>query len=174
MSLENSIVEEWRAVKGYEGYEVSNLGNVRSNKAYKHRSEPLMMKQRDNGYGYLIVCLCNKNGRRNHYVHRLVAEAFIDNPNGLAQVNHLDYDRHNNKVTNLEWLSQLDNTKYSACRGRHPRKCNRSSTGYQYITKRGNRYRVTVWHKFDKQVGTLEEAIALRDRKLKELNYFYE
>ena len=174
MSLESSTHEEWKTVKGYEDYEVSNRGNVRSNKSYHTKTKGMFLKPRDNGTGYLTVCLWKGNKRKNHYVHRLVAEAFIENPNNLPQVNHRDYDRHNNDVTNLEWLTRLDNTRYSIGRGRHPRKHNHTTTGYQYICKRGNKYRVTIWHKLDKQAKTLEEAIAIRDKAMKELNYYYE
>lgn len=165
--------EEWRVIKGYEKYQVSNHGRVKSFNKHNHREEKIMSLT-NNGYGYLIVCLRDGNCRKNHYVHRLVAEAFLDNPNNLPQVNHKDYNRKNNHVNNLEWITEQGNKEWSKGRGRHPRKSNRSKTGYQYIYKRGDKYRVTIWHKFDRGARTLEEAIKIRDSALKEFNYYYD
>lgn len=166
-----AICEEWRDIEGYNGaYQVSNLGNVRSFSAYR-RGNGRLLSCTDNGYGYLIVGLNKNNKRKNHYVHRLVAEAFIENPNGYSQVNHLDYNRKNNRVSNLEWCTPQANTRYSSHKGRHPRKHNKTTTGEQYICMRGGRYRVTISHKYDMTFPTLEEAIAKRNEIVKELGY---
>ena len=62
--------------------------------------------------GYMVVCL-HKNGRqRNHYVHRLVAEAFCDNKNGYNEINHKDENKQNNQLTNLEWCTREYNLAY--------------------------------------------------------------
>ena len=104
------MTEIWKPIPGYVGkYEVSNLGNVRSvdHVLYQKDSHGGMMEKHykgkpvaitDNGNGYKIVSLSNF-GRKNHYVHRIVAEAFVENPNGYAVVNHLDYDTSNNAPT---------------------------------------------------------------------------
>ena len=124
--------EIWKRIPGYETrYEVSNLGNVRSipRVIYQKDSHGGMMEkhyagkpvaQTDNGNGYKIVSLSNF-GRKNHYVHRLVAELFVDNPNGCDYVNHLDYDKSNNSADNLEWATAAENVQYSAERMRHTR-----------------------------------------------------
>lgn len=100
--------ENFKDIAGYEGlYQISNLGNVRSLKFGKER----ILKTGDIK-GYLVVGLCKEGVQKNHLVHRLVAEAFIDNPNNLPEVNHKDEDKTNNHVTNLEWCDNIYNINY--------------------------------------------------------------
>lgn len=103
-----SDIEEFRDCKGYEGlYQVSNLGRVYSIKSKKY------LKHNNNGNGYYLVSLITKEGKRkNEYIHRLVAIAFIDNPNNLTQVNHIDENKGNNKADNLEWCDCKYNNSY--------------------------------------------------------------
>lgn len=90
-------MEEWKNIIGYEGlYEVSNKGNVRN-----VRRNTLLKLSKTN-YGYIQVHLYKNGIRTGLRVHRLVAEAFIPNPDNLPQVNHKDEDKTNNNVTNLE------------------------------------------------------------------------
>ena len=101
--------EEWRDVLGFEElYQVSNLGNVRTVK----RGEATVMSQKEHWNGYLSVHLRNKGVERRASVHRLVAEAFIPNPDGLRDVNHKNGIKTDNRVENLEWLSHSDNMKH--------------------------------------------------------------
>ena len=104
--------EEWRNIKGFENkYMVSNFGNVKSLN-YMHKNKSHLLKQTVGNKGYLYVTL-NKNGKHwTYFVHRLVAQAFIPNPNNLPTVNHMDECRTNNCVKNLEWLSYKDNNLY--------------------------------------------------------------
>lgn len=113
--------EEWRAVAGYEGlYEVSNLGRVRSldrvviNKLGQRRhikGQIIKVIPKENGYLHINVW---ENRKPIHkYVHRLVAEAFIPNPNNYPVVNHKDEDKTNNRVDNLEWCTQQYNITYN-------------------------------------------------------------
>ena len=92
-------MEEWRAVVGYEGkYEVSNLGQVRSRKLHTD----LVLKQYPGTYKSIYL---HKQGRHYKLIHRLVAEAFIPNPDNKPQVNHIDGNKLNNNVSNLEWVT---------------------------------------------------------------------
>ena len=100
-------MEEWRGIKGYEGlYQVSNLGRVKTIKTNKIRK---LEKVRS---GYLRVMLYKNNKSERFLVHRLVAEAFISNPNSLPEVNHKDENKLNNTVENLEWCSRTYNVNY--------------------------------------------------------------
>lgn len=113
--------EIWKDIEGYEGiYQVSNLGNVRVldrivNSAIKNndkvKRKGQILKQY-NKRGYLQVTLTVSNKRKYFNVHRLVAQAFIPNPNNLPQVNHRDENPKNNCVNNLEWCSAKYNANY--------------------------------------------------------------
>ncbi len=112
-------MEIWKEIKGYEGlYEVSDLGRVRSLDRYvsyvngqKHLHKGKVLSPGVSN-GYLQVSLC-KNGEIKHpLVHRLVADAFIPNPDNLPQVNHKDENPSNNMVVNLEWCSSEYNINY--------------------------------------------------------------
>ena len=118
--------EKWKPVRGYEGiYEVSNLGRVRSvdrvnsfeawGKTNYRKLKGKIRKQNFDGRGlYLHVSL--NDGKRNKIalVHRLVAEAFIENPDNLPEVNHKDENKTNNNVSNLEWCDHKYNNNYGS------------------------------------------------------------
>ena len=96
-------MEVWRKIEGFENYSVSTHGRVRNDKTGNY------INQTRYSHGYLAVCI-----EGTHYtVHRLVAQTFIPNPENLSDVNHIDEDKQNNNVNNLEWLSHLDNVRYS-------------------------------------------------------------
>lgn len=110
--------EVWKDVVGYEGlYQVSNMGRVKSLKRFnvntgKYEPREKMLKLSYNKRGYPMVMLINKTIRKGKVVHRLVAEAFIPNPEHLPQVNHKDENKENNKVENLEWCDNAYNHNY--------------------------------------------------------------
>lgn len=162
--------EKWKNVKGYRGvYQVSTWGRVRK----KTNGKIKIMEQEDNGHKYMIVCLSKNGKRKNHYVHRLVAEAFIKNPSGKKQVNHLDYDRKNNNVLNLEWCTPSENTTYSLRNRKRDHITKPGITGEKYIMFRPekNKYRVCIQKKklrVDRQFKTIQEAISFRDKVVKE------
>ena len=104
--------EIWCPIKDYEGlYEVSDKGRVRSIKFGKER----ILKPLRNTCGYLQVQLWKNGEKKNLLVHRLVAQAFIPNPDNLPQVNHKDEDKENNSVQNLEWCDGKYNINYGTC-----------------------------------------------------------
>ena len=100
--------EQWKRIKGHPRYLVSNYGNVYSE--YKNG----LLKQMKDAYGYAQVNL-NRHPKK---VHRLVAEAFIPNPEELPEVNHKDEDKSNNRIDNLEWCTSKYNMNYGNVKGR--------------------------------------------------------
>ena len=103
-------IEIWKDIPGFEGkYQISTFGRVSSIKNH------IILKQRTNNCGYSVVSLYNQYGERKHlFVHRLVAQSFIPNPDNLPQVNHLDEDKSNCRVTNLCWVSSSQNLTYGS------------------------------------------------------------
>ena len=98
---------EWRDVKEYDHYEVNQFGEIR------HKKRKQVLKPRSNNGGYLYVNF-NINGiRTNFAVHRIVANAFIPNPKGYLEVNHKDYNKQNNNVSNLEWVNSSQNKQHA-------------------------------------------------------------
>lgn len=117
-------MEQWKPIEGYEGlYDISSHGHIRS---YVLSDPPTKLAEAEmNTTGYLVICL-HKNGIQKTYrIHRLVAKAFIDNPDDLPVVNHKDEDKHNNHVSNLEWCSIAYNNNY----GTRLAKASRSNRG---------------------------------------------
>jgi len=161
------MTEQWKDIKGYEGrYQVSNYGRIKS-----FVGKEKLLTPTNNGYGYQIIGLWKGPTRKNHYVHRLVAEAFVENPYGREVVNHLDFDKQNNNSNNLEWCTFRENVLYSVESMRKPRKHHKlSSTGQKYIYYRAskNAYRVKG-PKREHFAKTLPEAIKLRDSLYKEV-----
>jgi hypothetical protein len=114
-------MEEWRPIEGYEYYEVSNLGRVRSwvDNRWRRRSSPKVLSPHRLTKGYLGVSLSSApNVSKTIKVHRLVAKAFIPNPNNLPIVNYKDENKSNNCVSNLEWCTNKYNLSYGTARQR--------------------------------------------------------
>ena len=111
--------EIWKDIEGYEGlYQVSNLGRVRSltrnRRGRNNAPNPIqgrILKQHT-CFGYCYISLCKNRKYKGFRVHRLVAHAFIPNPDNLPQVNHKDENKTNNCVDNLEWCTQEYNQNY--------------------------------------------------------------
>lgn len=114
------MTEIWLPIENYENlYEVSNLGRVRRLESFvsgkagsKRKVSGKILKPGTRRDGYLSVTLCKNGVVRNFLLHRLVASAFIPNPDKKFQVNHLDENKQNNSVENLEWCSAKENSNY--------------------------------------------------------------
>ena len=104
--------EIWKNIEGYPNYQVSNMGRIkRLSTGYYRRTEKILKPQLQNN-GYLHIKLSQKDKTKCILVHRLVAQVFIPNPNNLPQVNHINEDKTDNRVENLEWCTQKYNINY--------------------------------------------------------------
>lgn len=123
------MLEIWKDVPGYEGlYQVSNLGNVKSLNYNKTGNEKILKQKIRKNTNYLVVCLCKKGLHKDKFVHRLVLEAFNPNKNDTKSfkdeiinydklvVNHIDENKHNNCINNLEWCTHRYNDNYGSRR----------------------------------------------------------
>lgn len=115
--------EIWKDVIGYEGlYQVSNLGNVKRigsfrgvNKKYLNNYNLIPM---DNGKGYLRIKLTKNNKSKRIMLHRIIAEAFLENIYNKPFINHINSNRKDNRLENLEWCTQSENVKHAVNAGR--------------------------------------------------------
>ena len=155
------LIEKWHDIRGYEGlYQISNLGRVKSvertvpsglkNSGYRTVRERIKRQRvAENGYCYVLLW---KNGKSKlHLIHRLVAEAFVPNPDNLPQVNHKDENKLKNIYTNLEWCTAKYNINYGT--GTKKRSYQRSKKLYQ-LSKDGEV--IKIWsstHEVHKQTG---------------------
>ena len=162
---------EWKDIIGFEGkYQVSDTGKVRSLWRYKPsgrgkyttREDSIQELKSIDSNGYKIVILMENGKRNRRYIHRLVAEAFIPNPESKPNVNHRDFNPSNNSVNNLEWCTQKENVDYSICNFPKRKNC-KTNCGEPHIHK-------TKYETFLVRLGnptrtfkTLDEAIIYRD-----------
>jgi hypothetical protein len=120
------MIEQWKPIKGYEKYyEVSNTGRIRSlpkmvngrwGKCIYNGREVKVLTNKSHGYGQ--VSLVGDDGKKTFRFHRLVAEAFIENKESKPYINHIDCNKLNNHVDNLEWVTAKENTQHLMKMGR--------------------------------------------------------
>ena len=102
--------EVWKDIVGYDGlYKISECGEVLNTKRNK------LQKSYRHGRGYNRISLTSRGLQRNHYVHRLVGNAFLETPEhiGQTQINHIDGNKNNNHYSNLEWVTPSENMKHA-------------------------------------------------------------
>lgn len=154
--MTNTTTEQWKPVTidGFEHlYEVSNLGNIRRT-GTAHNLMPLHV-----GSGYLDVILCNSKKRKQIKIHRVVALAFLDNPENKPCVNHLDENKHNNAVTNLSWCTRKENMNWNDI-------INRSLN-----TRKQNANKIVAMYDADGNIVDTAKTITLLCKIHAELNY---
>lgn len=140
--------EIWKDIKGYEGlYQISNLGRVKS----FHRDSERILKNRNSSGGYQTLILTKNKTSKNFLVHRLVAESFIPNPESKKEVNHIDEDKTNNRVDNLEWMNHIENSMFGT-------RNERSSINRFGNPKTGRQVRAKFLNGEEKIYGTIREA----------------
>jgi hypothetical protein len=154
-------MEEYKNIKGYENYQISNFGNVKNIKTNR------ILKQSLTTTGYKEVKINGKHFK----IHRLIGEYFIDNPNNLLCIDHIDNDKTNNNINNLRWCSYSDNCKNKT------KKIN-CSTNYTGISKYRTGYEAYVWNNYKKhRIGyfkDIQEAYNKRKEYIENIgNEFY-
>lgn len=113
--MSSDPIEQWKDIDGFEGlYKVSNYGSVKRLGRTERELKPRMCK------GYETVCLCKNGIRSNRRINRLVALAFIPNPENKPEVNHKDGNKRNNAASNLEWSTASENQKHARTTGLSP------------------------------------------------------
>ena len=186
--------EEWKPIEGYEGlYEVSNLGRVKSierNVPFRGSSITMhgkVLKPYANENGYCFVVLYQNTRQKRHKIHRLVAETFIPNPEKKKCINHVDGNKKNNRVDNLEWCTHSENNKHAHDNGLikpkniakglwNPDNANKNNTsgrkGVCY-DKRKKKWMAQITinrkHIFLGYFNKIEDAIKAREEKEREL-----
>ena len=172
----NTQIEVWENIKGYEGlYQVSNMGRVKSlertvtqKNGRKYSVKERILKPRATPSGYLLVSLCNGSGKvKTFKVHRLVCEAFHENPKNKPCVNHIDENKTNNVASNLEWCTVAENIN-------HGTRTARTSKPVGQYTRDGNL--IKVWqsiHEVGRQLGFDNGTISKAARSKRKTAYGY-
>ena len=132
-------MEVWKDIIGYEGlYQVSNWGRVKSLN-YKRTGKERLLNPKPNNKGYMRVTLYKNKIRTKHFVHRLVAQTFIPNPNNYPEVNHKDENPNNNHLDNLEWCDRKYNINYGTRRKRQSEKMKGRKHNNEHKKKNGKK-----------------------------------
>lgn len=134
--------EIWKPVKGFENiYEVSNLGNIRNMRGK-------VLKTHKNNRGYEMIDFTVNKVRTKKLVHRVVMEAFVENPTELPEVNHKDEDKSNNCLGNLEWCTRSYNKQHSMKTGTYDKiYTTRNTLGKKHLPKAKSKYHNVGWDK---------------------------
>jgi len=171
--------EEWRDIKGYEGrYQVSNMGRVKSlertitKKNGRNQSiQERILKSETERTGYLRVTLYNSSGKMKRLVHRLVCEAFHENPKKKPEVNHINENKTDNQACNLEWVTRKENNNHGTHNARMAKTLSKSVGQY---TRDGKL--IKVWqstNEVQRQLGFHQGNISEAARGIRETAYGY-
>lgn len=152
------MIEVWKDIAGYEGmYQVSNLGRVKSLERWvqnhgklQHHPEKIRTPSKRET-GYLALQLYKDNKPQNCYIHRLVAEAFLPNPDNKSTVNHINGDKKDNRADNLEWSTYTENNKHAY------------DTGLNDETHRRNRKGSFTVEQYDKDMNLIKTYPSIRE-----------
>ena len=128
------INEEWKLINGYENYSISSYGRVRNDKTGR------ILRASIDGHGYYKVGLCKDNKKRTMRFHKLVADAFIDNPENKPCIDHINNDRLDNKVSNLRYVTHTENNQNKSMR-----KDNTSNVKGVSFDKNNNKWRAYIY-----------------------------
>lgn len=118
--------EVFKKIDGHDRYSISNMGRVRNDKTGR-----ILKTNSINNAGYKLICI----QKSCYTIHRLVALHFIPNPNGLSDVNHINEDKSDNRVENLEWISHRDSLRHGTCRKRIVESYKKYCQSDEYRTK---------------------------------------
>ena len=152
-------MEDWKPINGHPDYYISSHGRVKSLK----NNDEVILKQSKTRLGYVRVWLYNNGCRKEKHLHRLIALAFIPNPDNIPEIDHINRKKDDNRIENLRWVSRSNNCINVNARN----KLNQKNI---YLTKNNN-YKVLIYRNYEKIIDsiykTLEEAIKVRDDFLK-------
>lgn len=162
-------MEIWKDIEGFEGlYQVSNLGRVKSLERvlnHGHSWKEKILKPQKHTGGYLFVNLCKDGEIKRGLIHRLVASAFIPNPDKLTEVNHIDENKCNNNIQNLEWCTASQNINHGTRNKRHAEKMSKAVCQYSL-----NGELIKVWQstrEIERQLGYSHGNIGMCCRRNK-------
>ena len=151
----------------------SYIGFLGKHDAYKTIYTDRVVTPSSNGNGYKYVTVSSKGKKKHIYVHRAVAELFLPKVEGQTEVNHIDYDRGNNNVINLEWCTRSENVQHSVEHIRHPRPSVWSTPWGAGIRLKKGKFEVSVSYAgkqhYAGRYDSIEEAQSARRNKLIEL-----
>lgn len=158
-------MEIWKDISGYKGYQVSNLGNVRAlpktrtlNLGGVRHWPEMILKPHKVHSGYLLVTLTNNTGRRRWLIHRLVALAFISNPENKPEVNHINGIKTDNWIGNLEWCTKSENRKHAYRTGLQIPSMHRIGCNNELNGKSRKIYQYTLDGQFVKEWPSLQQV----------------
>ena len=155
-------MEEYKIIKGYENYSVSNFGNVKNNKTDR------ILKPKFDKDGYKRLQLSKEGIKKDFMVHRLVCNAFLENPDNKPLVDHIDCNKQNNNISNLRWATNSENQ-----RNKNQTQRNTSTVKGVHFDKHANKWRAIITidsvNVYLGSYNTIDEAKQARLKKVNEV-----